>query len=121
MNLDSEVAMDSSFNENTFSVVKVSGNLDGHRSDELMDAVEKQIAPGNIDILVDFEKVDYISSMGIGTLISLYRDIREKNGRLVLYGISNSVKEIFDRTHLNKRLIICNNQDEALEILRAKT
>jgi len=112
--------MDTNSNRNTYSVIKVSGNLDGHRSDELMNAVEKQIGPGNVDILVDFEKVDYISSMGIGTLISLYRDIREKNGQFILYGIRDSVKEIFDRTHLNKRLIICNTQDEAMDTLRTK-
>ncbi len=112
--------MDSSNVKSTYTVIKVSGNLDGHRSDELMNAVEKQIVPGNMDILVDFENVDYISSMGIGTLISLYRDIREKNGQFILYGIRDSVKEIFDRTHLNKRLIICADQDEALNKLRAK-
>ena len=112
--------MDSSINSNACSVIRVSGNLDGHRSDELMNAVEKQIVPGNVDILVDFEKVDYISSMGIGTLISLYRDIREKNGRFILYGIRDNVMEIFDRTHLNKRLTICATQEEALDILRTK-
>jgi len=112
--------MDTNTNRNTYSVIKVSGTLDGHRSDELMNAVEKQIVPGNVDILVDFEKVDYISSMGIGTLISLYRDIREKKGQFILFGIQDSVKEIFDRTHLNKRLTICTTQEEALDILRSK-
>lgn len=113
--------MDTSTNRNTYAIVKVSGNLDGRRSDELMNTVEKQIGPGNIDILVDFEKVEYISSMGIGTLISLSRDIRKKNGRLILFGIQDSVKDTFDRTHLNKRLIMCATQDEALKMLGAGT
>ena len=102
------------------AIVKIDGNLDGQKSDELMIAIEKQIVPGNVDILVNFENVDYISSMGIGTLISLYGDIKEKNGSLILYGIRDAVKDIFDRTHLNKRLIICDNEKEALEFLRKK-
>lgn len=112
--------MNASMQNNTYSIIRVTGNLDGHRSDELMNAVEKQIGPGNVDILVDFEKVDYISSMGIGTLISLCRDIREKNGSLILYGIQDSVRDIFQRTHLDKRLIICSTHNEALDILRTK-
>lgn len=112
--------MNTSMQNNTYSIIRVTGNLDGHRSDELMNAVEKQIGPGNIDILVDFEKVDYISSMGIGTLISLCRDIREKNGNFILYGIRDSVREIFERTHLDKRLIMCATQNEALDILRTR-
>ncbi len=109
--------MDTSTNRNTYAVIKISGNLDGRRSDELMNAVEKQIGPGNIDILVDFEKVEYISSMGIGTLISMFRDIRSKNGQLILYGLQDGVKDIFDRTHLNKRLTMCDTRDDALNKL----
>ncbi len=106
--------------KNSHAIVKIEGNLDGQKSDELMIAVEKQIVPGNVDILVDFEKVEYISSMGIGTLISLYRDIKEKNGRLIIYGIRDVVKDIFDRTHLNKRLLICDTEKEALDLLHNK-
>jgi anti-anti-sigma regulatory factor len=58
--------------------------------------------------------------MGIGTLISLYSDIKEKNGRMVLYGIRDVVKEVFNRTYLNKRLIICDTQKDALDLLRNK-
>ena len=105
---------------NVHSTVKIEGNLDGQKSDELMIAVEQQIVPGNVDILVDFENVEYISSMGIGTLISLYRDIKEKNGRLIIYGIRDVVKDIFDRTHLNKRLLICETEKEALDLLYNK-
>jgi len=105
---------------NSHAIVKIAGNLDGQKSDELMIAIEKQIIPGNVDILVDFEKVEYISSMGIGTLISLYSDIKEKNGRMVLYGIRDVVKEVFNRTYLNKRLIICDTQKDALDLLRNK-
>ncbi len=112
--------MNTNMIENSHAVVKIAGNLDGQKSDELMIAVEKQIIPGNVDVLVDFENVDYISSMGIGTLISLYRDIKEKNGYLILYGIRDAVKDIFDRTHLNKRLIICDTEKDALDYLRNK-
>jgi anti-sigma B factor antagonist len=105
---------------NSHAIVKIAGNLDGQKSDELMIAIEKQIIPGNVDILVDFEKVEYISSMGIGTLISLYSDIKEKNGRMVLYGIRDVVKEVFNRTYLNKRLTICDTQKDALDLLRNK-
>jgi len=112
--------MSASIIENTHAIIKIAGNLDGQKSDELMIAVEKRILPGHVDVLLDFENVDYISSMGIGTLISLYRDIKEKNGSLILYGIRDMIKDIFDRTHLNKRLIICNNEKDALDYLHNK-
>jgi len=112
--------METKKTRNAHTTVKIEGNLDGQKSDELMIAVEQQIVPGNVDVLVDFENVEYISSMGIGTLISLYRDIKEKNGRLIIYGIRDVVKDIFDRTHLNKRLLICDTEKEALNLLYNK-
>jgi|GEM_PF-1070520 len=112
--------MNTKTNRKSHSIVKIAGNLDGQKSDELMIAIEKQIIPGNVDILVDFENVEYISSMGIGTLIALYRDIKEKNGRLIIYGIKDVVKDIFDRTHLNKRLLICETEKDALDLLYNK-
>jgi anti-sigma B factor antagonist len=113
--------MDAKIKRNAHSIVKIGGNLDGQKSDELMIAVEKLISTGNVDILLDFDNVDYISSMGIGTLISLYRDIKEKNGRLIIYGIRDAVNDIFDRTHLNKRLLICDTEKAALELLLQNT
>jgi anti-sigma B factor antagonist len=113
--------MDSKTNQKSHTIVKIAGNLDGQKSDELMSSIEKLIVPGNVDILVNFENVEYISSMGIGTLISLYRDIKEKNGRLIIYGIRDVVKDIFERTHLNKRLLICETENDALDLLYNKT
>jgi anti-sigma B factor antagonist len=103
-----------------YSIIHVKGNLDGANSDELMKDIEKQFAAGTFDILIDFENVDYISSMGIGTLISAYKDIKEKSGHLILFGIQESIKEIFDRTQLSKRLIICDKQEDALVFLTDK-
>jgi anti-sigma B factor antagonist len=112
--------MDAKTNQKSHTTVKIAGNLDGQKSDELMISIEKLIVPGNVDILVNFENVEYISSMGIGTLISLYRDIKEKNGRFIIYGVRDVVKDIFDRTHLNKRLLICETEKDALDLLHNK-
>jgi anti-anti-sigma factor len=64
---------------------------------ELIDASQKQSPP---KVVVDLAKVEYMSSVGYGPLITLRGRIRESGGRLVLCGLSEVVLEMFEATRL---------------------
>jgi len=64
---------------------------------ELIEAVLGKTSP---KVIVDLEKVTYISSVGYGPLISLRGRVREAGGRLILCGLAGVVKEMFEATRL---------------------
>lgn len=51
-------------------------------------------------VVVDLEKLQYMSSVGYGPLITLRSRVLEAGGRLVLCRLSKVVQEMFDATRL---------------------
>jgi anti-anti-sigma factor len=55
---------------------------------------------GAIHIVMDMAAVTYLSSAGIRPLLALNREVREREGRLVLSGLSHDVESVFVATRL---------------------
>jgi len=64
---------------------------------ELIDAVQREEA---IKVVVDLSRLEYMSSVGYGPLISLRTSIRNAGGRLVLCGLSPVIQQMFEATRL---------------------
>jgi anti-sigma B factor antagonist len=56
----------------------------------------------HVQLLLNMEKVTYISSAGIGALVSLLKKTARQNGTLKFCRVSDEVKEIFEIMHLTK-------------------
>jgi anti-sigma B factor antagonist len=66
---------------------------------------------------VDLSEVSYLASTEIGFLVSLKRRIDRRKGKVVLFGISPYILEIFQTMNLVKILDIVENIDAALDKL----
>ncbi len=62
---------------------------------------------GESHLLLDFTNVEYITSVELGTLISLYKQVRAAGGRLTLFNLSPLVFGVFTTTRLQTLLEIC--------------
>jgi anti-anti-sigma factor len=69
---------------------------DGLRA-ELFSAVERS---GARHVVLDFQHVNYVSSVAFRPLLSLHRKLKELRGRLVLCGMKDRVSEVFHVTRL---------------------
>ncbi len=58
-------------------------------------------------LLLDFRNVTYLTSVELGTLITLHKRLRAAGGRLTLFNLSARVYEIFTTTRLQTLLWIC--------------
>jgi anti-sigma B factor antagonist len=67
-------------------------------SDELASTLKNADPP---DMLIDFTKVEFLSSTMLGTLTRLFRQTHEQEGRIRLCGIRPSVLEVFRITKLD--------------------
>lgn len=52
--------------------------------------------------VVDFSKLDYISSAGLGVLIAAYRRLSEKGGNLTIRDMNQHIRNIFHFSGLDR-------------------
>lgn len=68
-----------------------------------------------LNLVLNFGNVKFLSSAVLGLLIKLSRRIYEREGKLVLCGINPKIYEIFKITRLTKVFDICKDVDAAIE------
>lgn len=69
-------------------------------------------------IILDFEKVQYLSSQAIGIVLTMNKKLGAlKNSKLVLCGIGPRLQELLKITRLDRLLTIKPSQQEALKVV----
>ncbi len=97
----------------TFTTLAPVGDLDAHSSIHLDERISELIEAGVRQIHVDFSRVSYVSSAGWGVFISYLEEMNAKNGRIVLSGMSESVRDVYDLLGLDQLISVAEN-DEAV-------
>jgi anti-anti-sigma factor len=64
---------------------------------DLLSALERS---GARNVVLDFQKINFVSSVAFRPLLSLHRRLKEQGGRLILCGMSERVAEVFQVTRL---------------------
>jgi anti-anti-sigma factor len=90
--------MEVSITNGQHTTIAVKGRLDTVNAPEF----EKAIAPiiaGNMKVtILDCTSLNYISSSGLRLFLTMQKTANSKKGKLVLKGMKNEIKEIFDMT-----------------------
>ena len=93
------------------AVFQVTGEINISTSPELKKIFEKNTAK---KIVVDFEKVTYVDSSGLATLVEMLKKTKTQGGQLGLAALSDKVRSLFEITKLDKLFPISLNQQEAI-------
>lgn len=91
-------------NENT-AIIAPEGRLDTVTSAELMEQL-KAVNIDGMDIELDFEKVEYISSAGLRLLVALRRQALASGNSIVIRNTNTVVNEVFRVSGFNKTFIV---------------
>ena len=67
---------------------------------------------------VDLNDVDYLASSEIGFLVTIKRRIDRRKGKIVFFGISPYLQDIFRTMNLNRVLDIVETRNDALGKLK---
>ena len=96
-------------------VVYLEGRLDVSVANDVEEELNRIIETDNQKHLVlNMEKVEYMSSSGFRACISTLRKLNAKDGTLKLCSIRPSVKRIFDVIELTSLFDICETEADAL-------
>jgi anti-sigma B factor antagonist len=95
-------------------IIHVCGELTAFAEDELMTAYKEASEDGARHIILDFEGLAYMSSSGIGLLVTLLIRAQRQQQRLLACGLTDHYRHIFELTKLNEAITVCANEEEAL-------
>lgn len=99
-------------------VVAPYGDIDHSNIYEIKNQIKIWLDRGDcINLIIDFENVDFIDSSGIGMIIGRYKEITAMGGRLIVSGIGGNMERIFILSGLYKIIERRTNLEEALAAL----
>ncbi|HNR88127.1 MAG TPA: STAS domain-containing protein [Spirochaetota bacterium] len=92
--------------------------IDLDSSRDLGALFEALVDGGAVKILLDMTGLEYIDSMGIGTVISSAKLVRKKRGDVVMIGVTPDLDKIFRVVNLHRVIKMFDTEDEALNFFR---
>ena len=103
--------------EDGADIIALIGEIDASSSIELDLAIAKSVGEGFSKILVDCSSLEYISSAGLGVFMSYIEEFKDKNVRMVLYGMNDKVANTFEILGLNELLTIAPDKGQAKKLI----
>ena len=86
-------------------LLELSGSIDSGTSPELNAVIEESIK-GIDSLVLDFRKIDYISSAGLRVLLATFKALSAKGGKMVIRCPNQNVMDIFTMTGFDNILTI---------------
>ncbi len=104
--------------ENQYYILLIDGELDASSSITLDNALTEALSKKESKILVDCSRLNYISSAGLGVFMSYLQDFETEKISMVLYQVSEKVKNVFTILGLDSLIKIVANKDEAIGLMK---
>ncbi len=105
----------SSLNADVPAVLQVAGRLDSQASVALLGSVQRLIEEEKHEIIIDFDKLEIVSSEGLAALIQSKSQLRKLNGALRLANLHGPVLEVFQLVHFDRLFDLHPSIEEAVE------
>jgi anti-sigma B factor antagonist len=94
--------------------IKLRGRLDTPGVDKIESMFTTSVVPGSRNTIVDLRDVSFIASMGLRMFISIAKQLRRKNARMVLFAPQTQVNEVFHTVLLREIVPIVADEAEAM-------
>jgi anti-sigma B factor antagonist len=101
-------------------VVDIVGEITAAADNALMDAYTQATTEGALFIVLNFSRLEYMNSSGIGLLVTLLIRVNRHKQKLLVYGLTDHYRQIFELTRLNEAIQILESETDALERVRLK-
>ena len=88
-------------------------SLDASKVEEFLRKVSDDIVKSNKN-LIDLSRVDFVDSAGLGSLLSCLKRAKTNNGNLKLFGLTKSVRALFELMRMQKIFSIYDSKEMAI-------
>ncbi len=100
-------------------IIDISGDLDLYNSGKLKETINKLVASNIRGLILNFEKVDYIDSSGVGVLIYSNSLLKSNKTPFRIIQVHGSVRRVIELTKLIGFLPIVDTEQTALAQIKA--
>ena len=101
-------------NKNGMIVCYVDGEIDINTAPDIKKGFEKILAKKAPKIVINLNKVTYVDSSGLATLVEILKLMRSYGGKMRLSNLSPKIKSLFEITKLDKLFEIMADEVEAI-------
>ncbi|PKM61348.1 MAG: anti-sigma factor antagonist [Firmicutes bacterium HGW-Firmicutes-4] len=87
-------------------VVELEGRMDTNTSPEFQKEMEAYYTKQGFNMILDFDKLDFVSSAGLRVLLLIQKKSKALSGSLVIKNVKPEIQEVFDMTGFSDILTI---------------
>mgnify|MGYP003138563291 CR=1 FL=1 len=100
------------------TIAEIEGHLDTMTSTDAEISLMEAVDNGASNLLIDFQKLEFISSAGLRTLLGLAKRQKKDGGKLHLAGMNDIVREVLVISGFDTIIESSSTVDEALDRMR---
>ena len=100
--------------ENAVFVLERKGRLDSANARSFEERVLGALEQGETALLIDFDKLDYISSAGLRVLLLGAKRLQQSGGTIALCALNTSIREVFEISGFFTIFTVHNDRAAAL-------
>jgi len=95
-------------------ILALEGRFDAHTVPAVNDWLEEVTVKLPPQVVINMEDVNFVDSAGLAALVRGMKRSRELGGNLVIYGVQQPVRIIFELTRLDKAIDIFDSEENAV-------
>ncbi|HJZ48599.1 MAG TPA: STAS domain-containing protein [Roseiflexaceae bacterium] len=96
------------------SIIDIQGEVTAFAEKVLNQAYEEASVNSIRAVLLNFSKLEYMNSSGIGLLVTTLIRANRQSQKLLAYGLNGHYRHIFELTRLNEAIGLYDSEDAAL-------
>ncbi len=105
--------------EGDIAVAALLGRIDSSNSDHFLATVKEGLDPGDHALILDFEKVSFISSAGLRVLLILAKKLTDEDKIFEICSLSELNREVVAVSGFDKLIPVRDTIEDALSSLRS--
>jgi len=103
--------------ENGIVSIAIKGRMDADSSPDAEKVVKEALGAEANRLLFDLGELEYLSSAGLRVLLSAAKEMRRRDGKIVLCALNEFVKEIFEVSGFQSLIPITDSVESGIEVL----
>lgn len=101
-------------NVGNVNVIFLSGRLDAYAANDVERKLNSLIAAEQVHLVVDLERLQYISSSGLRVLLAAIKKVKKEQGDIRLACLQPYVREVFDIAGFTQLFQIFDKEEDAV-------
>ncbi len=99
--------------------ISITGSLDSNTAPELQQSIDAQINSSTSTTVMDFKKLDFLSSAGLRVIFKTKKLMDNNGGKFLLVNLQPQIKKVFEIIKALDGMNVFKDQDEMDDYLTA--